>query len=268
MPAGKSVKTAIIALTPNGLKLARLISRRVGDCEILLPATFKHELGQPTYMPLKELAAKTFSEYRALIMIMSLGIVYRLLAPHIRDKHSDPAVIAVDEGGQYAISALSGHEGGANSLAIVVASAIGAEPVITTASESRRTLSIGLGCRRGAEGRMVVDAVESALTKINRGLEEVKWLATIERKRDEAGLLEAAADLDLPIRFFSAGKINSYRGKYNFSKAADRTLGVKAVCEPCAVLASGNGKLIMEKQVFAGITVAIAERKVDYESAS
>ena len=66
---------------------------------------------------------------------MSTGIVVRDLAPLLRSKHADPAVIVVDERGRHAISLLAGHEGGGNELARRVAALLGAAPVITTASD-------------------------------------------------------------------------------------------------------------------------------------
>jgi cobalamin biosynthesis protein CbiG len=67
---------------------------------------------------------------------MALGIVVRLLGPLARDKNVDPPVVVIDEAGRFAISVLGGHAQGANGLAREVASALGAVPVITTASEA------------------------------------------------------------------------------------------------------------------------------------
>lgn len=64
-----------------------------------------------------------------------MGICIRAIAPHIEDKHKDPAVVCVDSTGRYAVSVLSGHIGGANGLTRYVASILGAEPVITTRSD-------------------------------------------------------------------------------------------------------------------------------------
>jgi len=76
-----------------------------------------------------------FSNYRYIVAIMAEGIVVRKIANLITSKHIDPAVVVVDEMGHYAVSVLSGHEGGANRLACLVASILGGEPVISTASE-------------------------------------------------------------------------------------------------------------------------------------
>lgn len=256
------MRVAVIALTTTGLEPARRISSEIGADELLLPATFKDAGDSVTTgdLKLRELTAKAFAEFDALIMVMALGIVVRLIAPHLRDKYNDPAVVVVDEGGQFAISALSGHEGGANELAVKVASVIGAEPVITTASESAKRLVVGVGCRKNITAAQVLAAVTAVLEKVGSGLENVKWLASIELKKNEAGLTEATKILKLPIRFFSAEEINNCKGDIAGSSAARRHLGVEGVCEPCAILASGGGKLIAAKLIMDGVTVAVAAR--------
>jgi cobalt-precorrin 5A hydrolase len=70
--------------------------------------------------------------------------VVRLIAPHLRDKTQDPAVVVVDEAGKFAIPVLSGHLGGANALARQLATVLGATPVLTTASDVRQTLAVDL----------------------------------------------------------------------------------------------------------------------------
>ena len=93
----------------------------------------------------RELDAKTISrtdvgkqwnKYDAFIFIGAMGICVRTIAPYIKDKHEDPAVVCVDSLGLNAISVLSGHIGGANDLAQEVAALIGAREVITTQSDN------------------------------------------------------------------------------------------------------------------------------------
>ena len=84
-----------------------------------------------------DVVAEGFRAGQSLIVIAALGIVVRAIAPLVVDKRSDPAVVAVDDAGRYAISVLSGHLGGGNALAAQVASVLGAEAVITTASEAK-----------------------------------------------------------------------------------------------------------------------------------
>jgi cobalamin biosynthesis protein CbiG len=79
-----------------------------------------------------------------LIVVLAVGATVRLLAPWLEDKDRDPAVVCVDDGGRFAVAVLSGHRGGANALAQRVADALGACPVITTASESDGVLAVDL----------------------------------------------------------------------------------------------------------------------------
>lgn len=76
-----------------------------------------------------------WNDYEAFVFVGALGICVRTIAPLMADKHTDPAVVCVDSLGRHAVSVLSGHVGGANSLAKQVAAALGAEPVITTQSD-------------------------------------------------------------------------------------------------------------------------------------
>ena len=64
-----------------------------------------------------------------------MGICVRTIAPCVKNKYTDPAVVCVDSTGKFAISVLSGHIGGANELTHQVANILGAEPVVTTQSD-------------------------------------------------------------------------------------------------------------------------------------
>lgn len=79
--------------------------------------------------------ADHFERADALIYVGAVGIAVRAIAPCLKDKMTDPAVLAVDEQGQFVISLLSGHVGGANRLTERIADMIGAQPVVTTASD-------------------------------------------------------------------------------------------------------------------------------------
>ena len=79
---------------------------------------------------------KQWQEFDAFIFIGAMGICVRTIAPYIKDKHEDPAVVCVDGTGRHVISVLSGHVGGANDLTRKVAAALGVEPIITTYSDN------------------------------------------------------------------------------------------------------------------------------------
>lgn len=80
-------------------------------------------------------AGKAFGAYDGLIFVGACGIAVRAIAPFLRDKFTDPAVVVVDEGAGFSVSLLSGHVGGANDLCLLVAKASGAVPVISTATD-------------------------------------------------------------------------------------------------------------------------------------
>ena len=92
--------------------------------------------------PLSAWTAQQFPEKDGLVFVGAVGIAVRAIAPHLRHKSTDPAVVAVDEGGRFAIPLVSGHLGGANALARDIAVYLGAIPVITTATDSRGLFAV------------------------------------------------------------------------------------------------------------------------------
>lgn len=132
------MRIGIIAITKNGSALARKLERGLGGAHAMQRYTLRKYAaeGDTPFDSLAELTAKIFPECDALIFICACGIAVRMIAPHLVSKTSDPAVVVIDEQGKYAVSLLSGHLGGANALARAASAAIGAEPVITTATDA------------------------------------------------------------------------------------------------------------------------------------
>ncbi len=91
--------------------------------------------GKELAQPVKEWCKQAFSQSHVLIFVGAVGIAVRLIAPFLRDKFQDPAVLAVDEQGNYMIPILSGHVGGANAWAVYLARELGAVAVVTTATD-------------------------------------------------------------------------------------------------------------------------------------
>lgn len=88
-------------------------------------------------VPVMQWAREAFADADALLFIGACGIAVRAIAPLCRNKAADPAVLVMDEMGRHVIPILSGHIGGANDLALLLAERTGAEPVLTTATDVR-----------------------------------------------------------------------------------------------------------------------------------
>ena len=163
------MKIAIMALTIGGkqlaLKLADLYQTDGFEAQVYLPQKLKvdYELHDEKFnvnnlhlieetsilareicyydKSFKALITDLFADYQGLIFVMATGIVVRILAPLLKDKRTDPAVLVLDEKGEFVIPLLSGHLGGANALANKLASLLGATPVITTSTDVQSKLA-------------------------------------------------------------------------------------------------------------------------------
>ncbi|MEM3084063.1 MAG: cobalamin biosynthesis protein, partial [Nitrososphaerales archaeon] len=159
------MKIAVVAITKHGIEIARKLKTRMPEFDIHVPEKFsdgKYDVNwynEPSAVAM----GKLFKSYKALICIFSLGAVIRLITPHMKDKKTDPAVIVIDDKAQFVISALSGHLGGANALARLVASILNATPVITTAADVNETIAVDL---LGREFGWVIDD-DSTVTKVS-----------------------------------------------------------------------------------------------------
>ena len=145
------MKTAIVTVTRDGT----LLGQRIADIlrkfinyqvDLYVPARYAKLCPEclPYEKPLAPVMKNIFHERQAIIMVMALGIVVRMIAPYMQSKRTDPAVVVLDEKGQYVISALSGHLGGANKLTTRLAAELGACPVITTATDVQNRPAIDL----------------------------------------------------------------------------------------------------------------------------
>ncbi len=259
--------TAVIVITSEGLNLGGLVAEELGaslhvrkGVEQVVGSNIEVE----SFTKLSEHVRKIFYEYRGLVFVMSLGIVNRVIAPCMKDKYSDPAVVTIDEVGRYVISTLSGHEGGANELAYLVSSITGADPVVTTATEANRLYTCGVGCKKGEDGKKVLAAIKTACAEAGISPEELRCLASAWVKRKEQAISYAAKQLNLYTRFIPKWLIDFYyeshpqasRSAFVFSK-----IGVYGVAEPCAMLSGRNTKLLLCKN-YNGVKVALARENL------
>lgn len=134
MNTARPESIALFCLTPGGVALAKRLR-----AEIPMTCFTSEKLLEPGFQAFNGTFAQTvqdaFQTYSALVVIGATGITVRVIAPLLVDKLSDPAVVVIDERGQHVISLLSGHVGGANELTGFLAGILGADPVITTATD-------------------------------------------------------------------------------------------------------------------------------------
>ena len=140
-------KTAVIALTRNGARMARTLAGSLDRDHILfIDSRFRKDddSGETFDLPLRPVVERAFAEYSSLVLFLSAGASIRLLAPLLESKQVDPAVVCVDDAGSFCVSLISGHVGGADQLAQEVAVCLGARAVVTSASHASGTLAVDL----------------------------------------------------------------------------------------------------------------------------
>ncbi|OGO24982.1 MAG: precorrin-3B C(17)-methyltransferase [Chloroflexi bacterium RBG_16_50_9] len=358
--------TAIVAITRRGVALGRRLQRTLPGSRLYLPDKFAGETAadEVYFTSAKDLMADIFRRYRYLVLIMAAGIAVRLAANELRDKHHDPGVVVVDDAGSFCISLLSGHIGGANELARRIASQLGAQPVITTASDVNGTLSLdllgrefgweieddtylkdtsaalvngepvgvyqdagepdwwpaasllpdsitvypslealqqsgasaaliitdrilgeesyrslpkhiiiyrpkslvlGIGCNRGTGSTAIETAVSQALSSQRLSAKCVRKIATIDLKRDEAGLFKFARDHALPVEYHDRETLRQASFPSGPSAAAVKYVGTPSVCEAAALLSSHTSHLLVPK-VRSGRSVTVAVARFSFDS--
>ena len=103
--------------------------------QLYTSARLSSELGLPAVEDLTAWTGARFADSEAIVFLSATGIAVRAIAPHVRDKFTDPAVVSVDEAGRFAVPLLSGHVGGANTLAQRIAALTGGQAVVSTATD-------------------------------------------------------------------------------------------------------------------------------------
>lgn len=330
------MKAAIFAYSRQGCQIARKIMEHMdGEIRAYTMERFEEDGFLPITRPSHRLYGDCFHWADALIFVSSCGIAVREIVPYVEDKRTDPAVVAIDELGRYAIPLLSGHIGGANALAKKLAEITGATPVITTATDinnrfsvdswaakqgyvissmkrakdvsaailerdiplhsdfpiigelpngvvtrkrgslgiciSYRTeepyeqtlrlipknLHLGIGCRKGTAKEAISEAVNKVLMENKIDFRAIRCIASIDLKATEKGLLDYWMEAGIPITFYTAEELQEVKDDFTPSEFVKSVTGVDNVCERAALI--GADKLIVRKQAWNGVTVAIAE---------
>lgn len=339
-----NLRIALISFTDRGRQVNKLL--KAGLEKMGYACTGYEKCGSRTggreeLLQVKESVSQwtgaRFEDSGALIFIGAVGIAVRSVASWLKDKWTDPAVVAVDEAGDYVIPLLSGHVGGANELALEAAKILRAIPVITTATDLNhkfavdvfavknklavtdrvlakeisaavlegkkvgmfsdfflegqmpgelisnekkekniwitrhrresedlklvpRVIHIGVGCRRGVPAEQIREGVFQALKDWDCLPKAVAAVASIDLKQEEKGILELANYFKVPFLTFSAEELLKVLGDFEESDFVAKVTGVGNVCERAALLSAGEGKIICPKQVYSGVTVALAEK--------
>lgn len=320
----------IISFTPGGEKLGEHIKGIVEKQE-----TARHQCGNRMGQSLQEWCRQAFAESRLLIFIGAAGIAVRAIAPFLKSKQTDPAVLVVDEAATYVIPILSGHTGGANEWAKLLAEELGAAAVITTATDVNglfavdvfarknhlilsdtgwakdisaallrgeqvsfacegqvlgtypgelvkekqkygisvgihkknqlhpKAVILGLGCRKGKEAQELERFIRNQLDAWDLAMESIAAVASVDKKREEPGILEFCEKYRLPFLVFTAEELERVPGNYPESGFVRQVTGVGNVCERAAIcgLAGEKGRLIGERTAAHGMTMAAAEKE-------
>ena len=247
---------AVVCLTPEAAVAAAFLAERLG-AELHAHTLVKNCPEAANFGRIAERLGELWPQVRGLVVFAPTGVVVRSIAPLLEHKTKDPGVVVVDALARWAIPLVGGHEGGANRLSERVANLLGSEPIVTTASEAVRDLVVGLGCRRGVPGDEILAAVEAALAGLGIPRTRVRCLATASPKRDEAGILEAAAALEIPLQVVHELEIRSRRRLRR--TAAARHVGLVAVSQPAALSAGRRTQCLLKRFRHGRVMVAIAQ---------
>ena len=358
----KHYPIAIWTLNEKGLKTALRIRGVQGIKDIFTSNTLKESYDNPRIIGYEKFSAsvgENFFKYKAHVFIMATGVVIRTIAGFIKDKTTDPAIVVMDELGKNVISLLSGHLGGANTITIQLASFLGGNPVITTATDvnditavdtiameidakvenkemikivssamlknepvafisdtglfdryygeadyrpdhynhiidvnpneysaicivSEKQFSIppdvfkkvlfirppnivlGIGCNSNTTKDEIASTVEKILNKKAVSPLSIAGVATIDKKKDEPGLLAYCEAINCELKYYTAEELNSveYTGMSKASEYVFKHVGAYGVAEPAALVCAGKGaELIVNKIKSGNMTIAIARKK-------
>ena len=317
---------------------------------------YTHDAGAiATFEKTEDILERHFDTAEVILFISAAGIAVRKIAPYLKSKTTDPAVLCMDEGGKFVIPLVSGHLGGSNAWAQKIAERIGATAVITTATDGRgvfavdlfakenglmiedsskikevsarllagesvgiysdaaiggkvpeglvycrtecdtteslgarpecgititenamlpqqfdiecrmipKNLVLGIGCRKKTPADALEEFIRKVMEKNGLDIRRVCAVASIDIKKEEEGILEAARHLGVPFHVYDAETLRACEGKFTASAFVEAQVGVDNVCERSSMYAAGAGaELIVRKTAADGMTVSVAAQEV------
>ncbi len=152
-----------VALTRPGAEVARRIAQALPGVRVQVPARYAAVAEEGFAEPVAELLARLWPTAGGLFLVMAAGVAVRSLAPLLRDKARDPAVLVLDPAGEFVVPLLGGHLGGANDLALQLSECLGATPVLTTATDVAGRPAVEVWARRAG----LVPADKAGVVRVN-----------------------------------------------------------------------------------------------------
>ena len=176
-------KVSVLAITKNGINIGIKLKELFPNWEIFAPVKLSNENNSIIWYsePTSDKIIELFKNSNALICLFSLGAVIRLIAPHLKDKKTDPAVIVIDDKTNFVISVLSGHIGGANELTQEISEKLNALPVITTAADVNKTIAVDLV---GREFGWKIDD-DTTVTKISAHMVNAESIGVFQQTNNQ-----------------------------------------------------------------------------------
>ncbi len=138
---------AVYAITRHGVEIAARLLPHLPGADIYISEKFLQLASDGALalsLPMGPVLEKTFTAYDCHVFIISVGAVVRMIAPLLQNKKIDPAVVCIDDAARFAICVLSGHVGRGNFFTDRIAQVLGAQSVVTTASDALSTLTVDI----------------------------------------------------------------------------------------------------------------------------
>ncbi len=373
---GERKTFAIYAITRHGLAIAARLVGAIGEADVFVSEKLLGAAAaipalsdvRALKLPMGSVLAETFNSYDCHVFLISVGAVVRMIAPLLKDKKVDPAVVCIDDAARFAICMLSGHVGRGNFFTDRVAAILGAQAVVTTASDAIGTLTVdilgrdlgwelddpdrnvtrgcaavvnavpvlfiqeagepdwwprdkalppgvryttsldgvdatafevlliatdreikeshpthwanaviyrpqslvlGIGCDKGTSSELIERGMLNLLTRNHLSSKAVKALATIDKKKDEPGILALAERYGWPLAIYTAEQLDAVPGIENPSATVMRYVGTRGVAEPAALLCAGAERLLVPKQPYtepgAGRSMTLAVARIPFD---